>query len=134
MLPHIHLVDITSIEKFRGHHFRIIRRSTLYSWSRLLITIIGCIRLSPRGKKHGSHHVELRYTLLQTMDILIVHAPPATLTESLVGFGSLLFPDDNGILSEALEILLEQFLQALSTSHQCDEHEHAPEHTKAREE
>ena len=111
-----------------------LRRSSLNSWLRLLVTIVGGVITTPSREDHGHHSFKFWHTLLQTVNILIVHAPPASFAESLIGFGSLLSTYHNGVLSKALKVLFEHFLQSLSASHQGYEHEYSPEHAESSEE
>ena len=86
MLLHVHLIDIASVVELRRDHLGIFGCATLNARRGLLILVIGRIRLTPRGEQGGCHDVELWHALLKTRDILIVHAPPAALAETLVGF------------------------------------------------
>ena len=70
---------------------------------------------------------------MQTFDILVVHRPPTSLTESFISLRGLLRPDHDGVLGKAVEVLIQHLLQSLSTSYEGDEHEDAPEDTEARQ-
>ena len=85
MLLHIHLINIASVVELRRNHLGILRCATLNTWRGSLVLVIGRIRLTPRCKEHRCHDIELRHALVNTGEILIVHAPPATLTETLIG-------------------------------------------------
>ena len=132
MLSHIHLVEIAPIVHLRFHHLCQIGHRTLYSGTRLLVAIVSRITTTPAREDHRYGHFQLRHPLLQTLNIFIVHAPPAPFAESLVRLSGLIGSYNDCILCKTLERVVELFPHCLSASHQTNEHEHPPEHAESR--
>ena len=85
------------------------------------------------SEEQGGDDVQLRHLLAQSLHVSHLHVPLPSLVESLVGLGRILRPDDGGVGGESGEVVLQYLLQSLSASHQGDEHKHAPEHAKSRQ-
>ena len=132
MLTDIHLVEVTSVINLRCNDPCQFRYRTLYSGCRPLVTVVGRVAPTPTREQDGSSSIEFGYFLLQPIDILILHRPPAPLSESLIGLCRLIGAENHCILGKAVKVLVKHFLQALSASHQRHEHEHAPEDAKTR--
>ena len=134
MLQDIHLVNEPTIVHLGSNHIGIFRCDTLYAWYRTLLSIIGGIAFPPRREQDRCHHIQLWDTLAQAINILLVHGPPATLAETLIGLRRLLRPYHDRIRGKALKVTLQHLLQSLPATYQGDEHEDTPEHTETCEE
>ena len=134
MFTDVHIVEVASVVYLRFNDINQLRNGTLDSGCSSLVAIVGGIPTSPRREDDRYHIFEFRHTLLQSLHILIVHAPPATFTKTFIGFGSLLGPNDDSVLSKAFEVLVEHLLHGLTTTHEAYKHEHSPKHAETCQE
>ena len=128
---HIGLVDITAIVYLRTVDKLVLWSSTVNTNLCFLVTIISRAAVA---EQDGGDHIEFRHLTAQALHIGIFHIPRTPFTEALISFGGRLCPHHRGVGGKAGKVLVEQFLESLSTAHQGDEHEHAPEHTEACQE
>ena len=130
-LCHIHIVEIAAIAHLGLTHPLVVFLHTIDTYSGLTITVVCSTAIR---EKHRTHHVKFRNTALQTLHILILHIPSASLSESFIGFGCGLRPHHSAVGGKALEVLVQHFLHALSASYEGHQHKHTPEDAKTREE
>ena len=127
----IGLVDVSAVEHLRLVHALIVGHSAADADSGLAVAVVGGTAVR---EEQGRDDVELRDAATYALYVLVVHRPHTAFAEALVCFARGLRPHQGAIGGEASEILLEQLFQSVAATHQCHEHEHAPEDAKARQE
>jgi hypothetical protein len=78
--------------------------------------------------------IKFGHVRLQSLHVVVVHRPLASLAKSVVWNGGLLRPCYGGVGGEAVETLVYYLLHTVATTDESDKHEHAPKHAESCEE
>ena len=131
MVTDVGIVDVTSVVHLRLVDALELRHGTANADSSLTVAVVGRAAIT---EEQGRDDIKLRNAAAQPLHILVVHRPHTSLAETLICLGGGLCPHHSRVGGKAREVLLQQFLQSLTATHQCHEHEHTPEHAEARQE
>ena len=123
-------VDEASPGKFLGFDGFVFGVESAHEAVGFKVTVIGG---SSPAAVVGGDHLQFGYCLADTLQVVGVEVPDASLPKSLVGFAGAVAAQEGGIGGKALEVGRHEVLQSLSAAHEGNQHEDAPEYAKGSE-
>ena len=126
----VHVVDVAAIAHPRLLHMAVGREQPFEHHACLLVGVCG---IDIPARRHGGDDIQLRDAPAQQSDVGRGHVPDAPLAKPCIGFGGGLCIDECRIGGEALEIVTQHVLHAMTSADEEHQHEDAPEHSEACE-